>query len=78
MHEVGIAKRDNVMEIAKLEAILRDDLNKCAERRMAVLEPLKVIITNYEDNKVEELDAINNPEDELPGTERFHSVVSYI
>ncbi|MDP6230127.1 MAG: glutamine--tRNA ligase/YqeY domain fusion protein [Candidatus Marinimicrobia bacterium] len=68
MHEVGIAKRENVMEIAKLEAILRDDLNKCAERRMAVLEPLKVIITNYEDNKVEELDAINNPEDETAGT----------
>ena len=68
MDEVGIAKRDNVMEIAKLESILRDDLNKCAERRMAVLEPLKVIITNYEDNKVEELDAINNPEDETAGT----------
>ena len=68
MDEVGIAKRDNVMEIAKLESILRVDLNKCAERRMAVLEPLKVIITNYEDNKVEELDAINNPEDETAGT----------
>ena len=70
MHEVGIAKRENVMEIAKLEAILRDDLNKCAERRMAVLEPLKVIITNYEDNKVEELDAINNPEDETAGNRK--------
>ncbi len=70
MHEVGIAKRENVMEIAKLEAILRDDLNKCAERRMAVLEPLKVIITNYEDNKVEELDAINNPEDESAGNRK--------
>ncbi len=70
MHEVGIAKRDNVMEIAKLESILRVDLNKCAERRMAVLEPLKVIITNYEDNKVEELDAINNPEDESAGNRK--------
>ena len=70
MHEVGIAKRDNVMEIAKLESILRVDLNKCAERRMAVLEPLKVIITNYEDNKVEELDAINNPEDETAGNRK--------
>ncbi len=70
MHEVGIAKRDNVMEIAKLESILRIDLNKCAERRMAVLEPLKVIITNYEDNKVEELDAINNPEDESAGNRK--------
>ena len=70
MHEVGIAKRENVMEIAKLESILRVDLNKCAERRMAVLEPLKVIITNYEDNKVEELDAINNPEDESAGNRK--------
>ena len=70
MDEVGIAKRDNVMEIAKLESILRVDLNKCAERRMAVLEPLKVIITNYEDNKVEELDAINNPEDESAGNRK--------
>ncbi|MBC8322883.1 MAG: glutamine--tRNA ligase/YqeY domain fusion protein [Candidatus Marinimicrobia bacterium] len=68
MDEVGIAKRENVMEIAKLEAILRDDLNKSAERRMAVLKPLKVIITNYEENKNEELDAINNPEDESAGS----------
>jgi len=68
MDEVGIAKRENIMEIAKLEAILRDDLNKHAERRMAVLKPLKVIITNYEENKNEELDAINNPEDESAGS----------
>lgn len=68
MDEVGIAKRENVMEIAKLEAILRDELNKRAERRMAVLRPLKVIITNYDENKVEELDAINNPEDESAGS----------
>jgi len=67
MNEVGIAKRENVMEIAKLEAKLRDDLNKSAERRMAVLNPLKVIITNYPEEKIEELDAINNPEDESAG-----------
>jgi glutaminyl-tRNA synthetase len=67
MDEVGIAKRENVMEIAKLEAKLRDDLNKRAQRRMAVLNPLKVIITNYPEGKVEELDAINNPEDESAG-----------
>jgi len=70
MDEVGIAKRENIMEIAKLEAILRDDLNKHAERRMAVLKPLKVIITNYEENKNEELDAINNPEDESAGSRK--------
>ena len=68
MDEVGIAKRDNVMEIAKLESILRVDLNKRAQRRMAVLNPLKVIITNYPENESEELDAVNNPEDETAGT----------
>ena len=47
MDEVGVAKRDNVMEITKLESILRSDLNKHSQRRMAVLNPLKVIITNY-------------------------------
>lgn len=70
MDEVGIAKRENVMEIAKLEAKLRDDLNKRAQRRMAVLNPLKVIITNYPEGKVEELDAINNPEDESAGSRK--------
>ena len=68
MHEVGIAKRENVMEIAKLESILRVDLNKRAQRRMAVLNPLKVVITNYAENESEKLDAVNNPEDEAAGT----------
>ncbi len=67
MDEVGIAKRDNIMEIAKLESILRNDLNKIAQRRMAVLNPLKVVITNYTENETEELDAVNNPEDESAG-----------
>ncbi len=70
MDEVGIAKRENVMEIAKLEAILRDELNKCAERRMAVLNPLKIIITNFDENNVEELDAINNPEYKSAGSRK--------
>ena len=70
MDEVGIAKRENIMEIAKLEAKLRDDLNKRAQRRMAVLNPLKVIITNYPEGKVEELDAINNPVDESAGSRK--------
>ncbi|MDB9884325.1 glutamine--tRNA ligase/YqeY domain fusion protein [Candidatus Marinimicrobia bacterium] len=67
MSEVGIAKRDNVMEIAKLESTLRNDLNKRCERRMAVLNPLKVIITNYPEGQSETLSAVNNPENELDG-----------
>lgn len=74
MEEVGIAKRDNVMEITKLEAILREDLNKIAQRRMAVLKPLKVVITNYPKGETEMLDAINNPEDNSAGKRKipFH------
>ena len=67
MFEVGIAKRDNVMEIAKLESTLREDLNKRCERRMAVLNPLKVVITNYPEDQVETLKAVNNPENESDG-----------
>ena len=70
MDEVGIAKRENVMEIEKLEAILRGDLNKRAQRRMAVLNPLKVIIKNYPENESEELEAINNPEDDSAGSRK--------
>jgi glutaminyl-tRNA synthetase len=67
MDEIGIAKRNNIMDIAKLESILRSDLNKNSQRRMAVLNPIKVIITNYDKNKTEHLQAINNPEDESAG-----------
>ena len=67
MFDVGIAKRDNVMEIAKLESTLREDLNKRCERRMAVLNPLKVVITNYPEDQVETLRAVNNPENESDG-----------
>ena len=63
MDEVGVAKRNNVMEMTKLESILREDLNKRCLRRMAVLNPLKVVITNYPESKSETLDAVNNPED---------------
>jgi glutaminyl-tRNA synthetase len=70
MDEVGIAKRENVMEIEKLEAILRGDLNKRAQRRMAVLNPLKVIIKNYPENESEELEAVNNPEDDSAGSRK--------
>ena len=67
MAEVGVAKRDNVMELAKLEYHLRQDLNQHTERRMAVLQPLKVVITNYPAETTETLAAVNNPEDAAAG-----------
>jgi glutaminyl-tRNA synthetase len=65
---IGVAKRESVVDIALLEHTLREDLNKRALRVMAVLRPLKVVIENYPDDKVEEVEAINNPEDESAGT----------
>ena len=65
---VGITRRSNVADIALLEHCLREDLNKRAERRMAVLNPLKIIITNYPENEVEYLAAVNNPEDMSAGS----------
>ncbi len=64
---VGVAKRDNVIDLSLLEFHLREDLNKRAERRMGVLNPLKVIVDNYPKGKVEYVDAINNHEDESLG-----------
>jgi len=66
---VGVAKRDNIIDISLLEFYLREDLNKRAERRMAVLDPLKVVITNYPEGK-EWLEAVNNPEAEEAGTRK--------
>jgi len=65
---VGVAKRDNVIDVALLEHSLREDLNVKAPRVMAVLNPLKVVITNYPEDKEEELPAENNPEDESMGS----------
>ena len=65
--EVGVAKRNNVIDIFRLEYSIRQDLNKTSMRVMAVLNPIKVELINYPENKVEELDAINNPEDESMG-----------
>ncbi len=64
---VGVAKRDNVIDLSLLEFCVREDLNKKAQRRMAVLNPIKVVITNYPEDKVEEINAVNNPEDETAG-----------
>ncbi len=65
---VGVARRNTVTELALLEHCLREDLNRRAPRRMAVLNPLKVVITNYPEGDTEEFQAINNPEDESMGS----------
>jgi glutaminyl-tRNA synthetase len=76
---IGVAKRDSIVDIALLEHCLREDLNKRALRVMAVLKPLKVIIDNYPEDQVEELDAINNPEDPSAGSRKVpFSKVLYI
>ncbi len=64
---IGVAKRDNIIDVALLEFSVRDHLNKIAPRRMAVLDPVKLIIDNYPEGKVEYLKAENNPEDENAG-----------
>jgi len=66
----GVAKRDSVVDLAFLEHCVRTQLNRTAERRMGVLRPLKVVIENYPEDDVEELEAINNPEDPGAGTRR--------
>jgi glutaminyl-tRNA synthetase len=68
IEKVGVAKRDSVVDYALFEHCIREILNKDAERRMAVLKPLKVVITNYQEGESEELEAINNPEDPGAGT----------
>jgi glutaminyl-tRNA synthetase len=65
---IGVAKRDNVIDVGRLEFALREDLNKRANRVMAVINPVKLIIDNYPEDLAEELEAINNPEDETAGT----------
>ncbi|MCC7192190.1 MAG: glutamine--tRNA ligase/YqeY domain fusion protein [Phycisphaeraceae bacterium] len=67
---IGVAKRENMVEIALLEHCLRDDLNKHALRAMAVMKPLKVVIDNYPQGQDEELEAVNNPEDVSAGTRK--------
>ena len=67
---IGVAKRDNVIDVSLLEFCVREDLNKTAPRIMAVLNPVKLIITNYPEHKTEYLDAENNPEDEGTGSRK--------
>ena len=68
---IGLAKRESMVEIALLEHCLREDLNQRAPRVMAVLDPVKVVLTNYPQGQVEMLDAVNNPEDEAMGTRQI-------
>jgi len=68
VNRAGVAKNYSVVDVALLESVVRDDLNTNAPRRMGVLNPLKVIITNYPENQTEELEFVNNPEDESAGT----------
>ncbi|HEX7411914.1 MAG TPA: glutamine--tRNA ligase/YqeY domain fusion protein [Bacteroidales bacterium] len=76
---IGVAKRDNVIDVSLLEFCIREDLNKRANRVMAVLNPLKVVITNYPKGQVEYIEAINNPEDPDAGTRQVpFSNVLYI
>ncbi|MDR1385532.1 MAG: glutamine--tRNA ligase/YqeY domain fusion protein [Planctomycetaceae bacterium] len=76
---IGIAKFNSTIDFVQLENSLRDDLNKRAQRRMAVLRPLKVVIDNYPAERTEWLDAVNNPENEADGTRRVpFSHVIYI
>jgi len=67
---IGVAKRDSMVDIALLEHCLREDLNRRAQRAMAVLRPLKVVLINYPEDKSETLDAVNNPEDPEMGTRK--------
>ena len=79
IRRVGVAKNYSISDVALLEECVRDDLNKHALRRMAAIRPLKVIIDNYPDDLVEEMDAVNNPEDASAGTRKVpFSKVIYI
>ena len=69
--EVGVTKRDSIIDVVRLENSLRDELNKSSNRVMGVLDPLKVVITNYPEGETESLDAINNPENPDAGSRKI-------
>jgi glutaminyl-tRNA synthetase len=76
---IGVSKTNGTLELAMLEHFVREDLNKRAPRRMAVLRPLKVVIDNYPEGQIEEVEAVNNPEDESAGKRKVpFSKVLYI
>jgi glutaminyl-tRNA synthetase len=67
---IGVAKKENVIDVALLEHTVREDLNRRAQRALAVIRPLKVVVTNYPEGRVEEVEAVNNPEDASAGSRR--------
>ena len=69
-NRIGVAKKENVIDMAQLEHSIREDQNRRARRVMTVLRPLKVVLTNYPEGQVEEVDVINNPEDPSAGTRK--------
>jgi len=71
LETIGVAKRSNVVDIALLEHLVREELNLSAQRVMGILHPLKIVIDNYPSGKIEELEAINNPEDPTAGTRKL-------
>jgi glutaminyl-tRNA synthetase len=76
---IGVAKRDSMVDVGLLEFCIREDLNRCVPRVMTVLRPLRIVIDNYPEDTVEELDAVNNPEDPAMGTRKVpFSRVLYI
>jgi glutaminyl-tRNA synthetase len=68
---IGVAKKENIIDVALLEHTVREDLNRRALRRLAVLRPLRVVVENFPEDTVEELEAVNNPEDPSAGTRRL-------
>jgi glutaminyl-tRNA synthetase len=72
VRRIGVARADSVVDLAMLDSAIRDELNPAAARRMAVLRPLKVVIENYPEGEVEELDAVNNPADPGAGSRKIH------
>src|SRR4030095_9141402 len=70
-YNVGITKYPSMTDMAVLEHTMRDEFNRTAARRLAVVRPIKIVLTNYPEGKIEELDAINNPEDPNAGTRKI-------
>src|SRR5207245_2336360 len=70
-YNIGITKYNSVTDVAVLEYAIREDLNQRALRRLAVLRPIKLVLTNYPEDKTEELEAVNNPEDPTAGTRKI-------
>jgi glutaminyl-tRNA synthetase len=71
IRRIGVAKANSVVDVGMLEFCIREELNRTSQRRMAVLRPLKVVIENYPEGQVEELEAINHPDDPAAGTRRI-------